>query len=277
MDREQNRIAVVPYTKVELEGDILELLCLQQKKNNVVTASELCRHFDMGKKTLTSILKPMQEKGYLQIGDKSGEIILTPYGISEGNEYIYRHDSISQFLQFIGVSAETADRDACRAEHILTDETIRTICDFANRGIYHDRKLWNTELTDRYEPGVYEFMMQIYSMERCRPRKFREEYEYYTENIYLEVGADRGWFELERRKDRQHNKTLWYKCATDAVSREWNRAQTGERGERLPANAFEFVIKPNAPLIEGHLLIAFTEEGERPDLWSSCQLEVEIW
>lgn len=277
MDREQNRIAVVPYTKVELEGDILELLCLQQKKNNVVTASELCRHFDMGKKTLTSILKPMQEKGYLQIGDKSGEITLTPYGISEGNEYIYRHDSISQFLQFIGVSAETADRDACRAEHILTDETIRTICDFANRGIYHDRKLWNTELTDRYEPGVYEFMMQIYSMERCRPRKFREEYEYYTENIYLEVSADRGWFELERRKDRQHNKTLWYKCATDAVSREWNRAQTGERGERLPANAFEFVIKPNAPLIEGHLLIAFTEEGERPDLWSSCQLEVEIW
>lgn len=277
MDREQNRIAVVPYTKVELEGDILELLCLQQKKNNVVTASELCRHFDMGKKTLTSILKPMQEKGYLQIGDKSGEITLTPYGISEGNEYIYRHDSISQFLQFIGVSAETADRDACRAEHILTDETIRTICDFANRGIYHDRKLWNTELTDRYEPGVYEFMMQIYSMERCRPRKFREEYEYYTENIYLEVSADRGWFELERRKDRQHNKTLWYKCATDAVSREWNRAQIGERGERLPANAFEFVIKPNAPLIEGHLLIAFTEEGERPDLWSSCQLEVEIW
>lgn len=277
MDREQNRIAVVPYTKVELEGDILELLCLQQKKNNVVTASELCRHFDMGKKTLTSILKPMQEKGYLQIGDKSGEITLTPYGISEGNEYIYRHDSISQFLQFIGVSAETADRDACRAEHILTDETIRTICDFANRGIYHDRKLWNTELTDRYEPGVYEFMMQIYSMERCRPRKFREEYEYYTENIYLEVSADRGWFELERRRDRQHNKTLWYKCATDAVSREWNRAQIGERGERLPANAFEFVIKPNAPLIEGHLLIAFTEEGERPDLWSSCQLEVEIW
>ena len=130
--KEDTRITLTPCSKSELEADILEYLCLQNKKKIPVTEVNICQHFHMLKKSLTAILKQMLEKGYIDSYEKNGVIELTPYGIREGNEYLYRHYSISQFLQFIGVGEKTADQDACRAEHILTDETVQALCSYVN-------------------------------------------------------------------------------------------------------------------------------------------------
>ena len=70
---------------------------------------------------------------------------------------------------------------------------------------------------------------------------------------------------------------MWYKSADGSEESEWIRAKHGEKGERIPANAFEFVLKANEVLMEGHLLVAYTEDGEKPDMWNSAQLEVELW
>lgn len=274
--REDNRITLTPCSKSELEADILEYLCLQNKKKIPVTEVQVCQHFHLLKKSLTAILKQMLEKGYLEQYEKNGEIALTPYGIREGNEYLYRHYSISQFLQFIGVQEATADQDACRAEHILTDETVQALCTYVNNDNQHyERKIRNSDLTDRYAPGRYEGMMEIYSMEQCRPRKFREENADYTGTIFLEIDQE-GWFELQYA-EKTGEKTLWYKNADGVEGVEWVKAECGEQGERIPVNAFEFVLKANEVLMEGHLLVAFTEGDEQPNLWNSGQLEVELW
>ena len=273
---EENRIELTPCSKSELEADILEYLCLQNRKGIPVNEVTICQHFGVIKKTLTAILKQMLEKGYIWPYQKNEVIQLTPYGIREGGEYLYRHHSISQFLQFIGVQEETADQDACRAEHILTDETIQALCAYVNDdSSCYERKTRNSDLTDRYAPGVYEGMMQIYSMEQCRPRKFREENEYYTGNILLEITKE-GWFELPYAGEK-FRKKLWYKSAEDSDGMQWIEAPHGKRGERIPANAFEFVLKANEMLMEGHLLIAFTEADEKPNMWNSAQLEVELF
>ena len=268
---------IQPHSKLELEADILELLCLWSKKNVQMTETNICNHFGIAKKTLTASLKQMLEKGYIEPYQKNEEIQLTPYGISEGNEYLYRHHSISQFLQFIGVEEKIADQDACRAEHIFTDETIQALCTFVNSDNKHyERRIRNSELTDRYEPGTYEFMMQVYSMEQARPRKLKEENSHYTGNIFLEITDEEGWFELEYENE-PFGKKLWYKNTFDITGEEWTQAKRGKKGERIPANAFEFIIKANEVIVEGHLLVAFTEENETPNMWNSCQLEVEIW
>lgn len=274
--KEDNRIELSPYSKAELEADILEFLCLQNKKNIPVTELQISQHFGVIKKTLTAILKQMLEKGYIYPYQKNEVIQLTPYGIREGNEYLYRHHSISQFLQFIGVGEDTADQDACRAEHILTDETVQALCRFVNDDNQHyERKTRNSDLTDRYAPGVYEGMMQIYSMEQCRPRKFQEENALYTGRIFLEITRE-GWLELEYAKEK-YQKKLWYKNSDSREELAWTEAVHGEKGERIPANAFEFVLKANEVLREGHLLIAFTEGNEKPNMWNSAQLEVVLW
>lgn len=277
MGKEENSaVESPPYSKEEMEGDILERLCLWNKQNIPATEINLCRDFGIPKITLTATLRKMLEKGYIEPYKKNEAIRLTLLGVNEGNEYLYRHNSISQFLQFVGVKEEVADQDACRAEHIFSDQTVEALCSFVNADYKnYVRKIRNTELTDRYEPGTYQFDMQIYSMEQCRPRKFREEYFDYTGNIFLEIGRE-GWFELEYAGEKWKKK-LWYKNAGRTTEDEWIEAPRGERGERIPANAFEFVIKYNEVLMEGHLLIALTGENEKPDIWNSCQLEVEIW
>ena len=273
----KRKIELPPYSRVEMETDILEQLCIWRRQGVEATETKVCQHFGILKKTLTAVLKQMLEKGYIYPYQPNESIGLTPYGISEGNECLERHHSISQFLQYIGVTEETADQDACRAEHFFTDETVKALCMFVNSDIKeYERRIRNSELTDRYAPGKYVFMMQIYSMDRQRPRKFCKEHFWYTGDIILEIG-DTGWFELQyAQEDKKFRKKLWYKKA-GSVTDDWKSARKGELGERIPANVFEYVVKAGESLVEGSLLIALTEQNERPDIWNSCQLEVELW
>lgn len=75
----------------------------------------------------------------------------------------------------------------------------------------------------------------------------------------------------------KYQKRLWYKNSESSEEMAWIEAVHGEKGERIPANAFEFVLKANEVLMEGHLLIAFTEGDEKPNMWNSAQLEIELW
>lgn len=79
--------------------------------------------------------------------------------------------------EFIGVNETIAEQDACRIEHVMSKESVRAVCLFANyENMYYERRIRNSELTDRYLPGVYTFVMQMYSMELCHLRKLAKEW-----------------------------------------------------------------------------------------------------
>lgn len=156
----------------------------------------------------------------------------------------------------------------------MSEESVRAVCQFANyENMYYERRIRNSELADRYLPGVYTFVMQMYSMELCHPRRLAKEYKSYSRDIFLEIDGNRGFFELKRTK-MFPQKPLWYQD----IKNEWIQAERGEYGERIPASMFEFVIKPNDRVMEGTILITFMNEKDgEPDRWSCEQLEVEIW
>jgi DtxR family Mn-dependent transcriptional regulator len=56
-----------------------------------------------------------------------GDIKLTPKGEDIAREILSRHKVLHRFLMSIGVSEETADKDACLMEHILSAETMDRI------------------------------------------------------------------------------------------------------------------------------------------------------
>ena len=60
--------------------------------------------------------------------------------------------------------------------------------------------LRNSALTDRYMPGVYTFVMQMYTMELCHSRRLAKAYKSYSREIILEIDKNRGFFELKRTK-----------------------------------------------------------------------------
>lgn len=261
------------HSQLENEEDILEQLCLWEKKGIPLTIERLCEHFNVDRDSMAVYLENMYQHNYIEQTDGQEEIALTAYGMAMGNNYIYRHNSISQMLQLIGVQEKIADQDACRIEHIVTDESTRAICQFINyENMYYERRIRNSELIDWYEKGKYNFIMQMYSLEQHCPRRLKEEYSRYSREIILDIG-DRSYFELQKHEPMLYKK-LWYK----GRDMQWTKAEMGEHGERIPANAFEFIVKPNDRIIEGNLLIAFmSDRQEEPEIWDCGQLEVEIW
>jgi Mn-dependent DtxR family transcriptional regulator len=55
--------------------------------------------------------------------DENGFITLTEAGELLAKKILERHRVLTEFLVRIGVSAETADDDACKMEHVISDET----------------------------------------------------------------------------------------------------------------------------------------------------------
>lgn len=263
----------LPHSSLEKEEDILEQICLWNNQGIPLDEEKLSRHFSMEPEKLSAYLRRLQQHNYIEPLLPGEEIRLTDYGLSVGNNYIYRHNSISQMLQFIGVNEKIADEDACRIEHIMTDESARAICQFINyENMYYERKIKKSDLTDRYEPGTYSFIMQMYSLEQRCPRRLKEEYDQYSRDLILRI-SEKGWFELNKTGSIGRKK-LWYQ----SIGRQWVQAESGSKGERIPANAFTFTVKPNDRVMEGNLLIAFMEEGqETPEVWDCGQLEVEVW
>jgi Mn-dependent DtxR family transcriptional regulator len=61
--------------------------------------------------------------------DDSSHLTLTESGREIAIRVYERHNIISGYLQMIGVSAETAVKDACRVEHVLSEESFQILKD----------------------------------------------------------------------------------------------------------------------------------------------------
>ena len=151
------------------------------------------------------------------------------------------------------------------------EKTVESICQFINSGVPSERILHHSDLRFRYEPGTYEMGMGIYEMERLCPRKLAQEYFWYKEWITLEISREKSTCKLIRKEESQSEK-LWY-MDRDAG---WLQAEEKECTICIPAQAFEFIICPSDPIIEGELLIAFVKEGDLPVEKACRELNVHI-
>ena len=67
--------------------------------------------------------------------DEHGNLILTGSGLSIALKIYERHLVISQFLISIGVAEEIAKKDACRMEHVISDESFEKIKQLSHKTI----------------------------------------------------------------------------------------------------------------------------------------------
>lgn len=200
----------LPSSRREIEEDMLEQICLIANTGIQVTVEELCSRMDMTKREVSFYLKQLNAHGYIireknthtgyqKDGTGSG-ILLTEFGKITGEEFQYRHEILTQFLQFVGVSDEKAQEDACRMEHVVSEETVQQICNFVDYGDTFERILKHSDLRSWYQTGKYMFLMGIYQIEKTCPRRFAREFGRFSENIWLHITEDKSSFELIKRK-----------------------------------------------------------------------------
>ena len=101
------------------------ILILSQRKENV-RAIDICEEMGYSKPSVSRGLKILRENSYIYI-DRNGYITLSKTGREVAEKIYERHQVLSALLVKIGVDEETATEDACRIEHVISDETFERL------------------------------------------------------------------------------------------------------------------------------------------------------
>lgn len=117
----------------ESKEDYLErIYLLGDQGKKPVKGIEVAAELGISKASVCLAAKKLAELGYLEY-DKEHELLLTDKGLALAKKVYERHEFWTTVLIEIGVSEETAGSDACRMEHVLTDESYNKMKLFFNR------------------------------------------------------------------------------------------------------------------------------------------------
>lgn len=110
----------------------LETILMLKEKQGTVRSIDIARTMNFSKPSVSRAVGILKEDGYI-IMDTGGEIELTEKGKEKAASIYERHQLLTRFLQQVsGVTKEAAEDNACRMEHIISDEVFLGIKQFMN-------------------------------------------------------------------------------------------------------------------------------------------------
>ena len=109
--------------------DYLETIFLLSKNNPGVHAIDIAKKLGYSKPSVTRAIGILKSKGFV-IVDEFNHIKLTNDGLVKAEKLYERHRTLSKFLELLGVKPQIAEKDACRMEHDISDETFCCISKF---------------------------------------------------------------------------------------------------------------------------------------------------
>ena len=101
------------------------ILQLTQKQGHVRSV-DISEHMGYSKPSVSRAVGLLKNGGYIVV-DSEGLITLTDTGLEIAQKIYERHTVLTQLLIRLGVSPDTANADACKLEHNLSDETFEAI------------------------------------------------------------------------------------------------------------------------------------------------------
>ena len=112
--------------------DYLETILVLQKKLGMVRSVDVARHMEVSKPSVCHAVAVLQEGGFL-IMDEDHFLHLTDVGREVAEKIYERHCFFTEQLIAAGVDPKTAEADACRIEHIISDESFSRLKEAAEQ------------------------------------------------------------------------------------------------------------------------------------------------
>lgn len=113
--------------------DYLESILLLENRDGAARVTDIANRMGVAKSSVHTALHSLSEKGLL-IQEHYGTIHLTGEGIRIASNVYSRHKSLVAFFeQVVGVNAETAEKDACAVEHVLSKESMKRIVEMTKK------------------------------------------------------------------------------------------------------------------------------------------------
>ena len=107
--------------------DYLESMLMMKEMHGYVRSVDVAEHLGVTKPSVTYATKRLRENGYIEM-DRDGLITLTDRGMAIAAKMLDRHHTLTKFLMELGVDAETAEEDACKMEHDISEQTYAALC-----------------------------------------------------------------------------------------------------------------------------------------------------
>lgn len=106
--------------------DYLEAMYILKRQKGYVRNFLFCNYLNYSKASVSVAIRGLVAEGYV-IKDEHGYVELTAEGKKIAKKVYARHLLLEEFLELIGVSPETANHDACRMEHTISEESYKKI------------------------------------------------------------------------------------------------------------------------------------------------------
>ena len=110
----------------------LEDIYVLSLEHNVVRPVDLAKKMGFSKPTISEWMNKLRDQGYVEPDNGTG-LHLTPKGEAIAKSVYERHVVLCRLFELIGVSPETAEEDACRVEHYISDETFACMKEYFER------------------------------------------------------------------------------------------------------------------------------------------------
>ena len=110
----------------ESAENYLETILLLSKKLPVVRAVDIANELGYKKSSVSIAMKHLREKEHITVTD-SGFISLTESGLAVAEMIYERHELLTRVLVSLGVSEDVASEDACKIEHVISQESFEAI------------------------------------------------------------------------------------------------------------------------------------------------------
>lgn len=106
--------------------DYLEAILVLHKKMGMVRSVDIARHMEVSKPSVCHAVTILQDGGFLTM-DEDNLLHLTNEGLSIAKNIYERHCFFKEQLISAGVDPLTADKEACKMEHTISEESFRKL------------------------------------------------------------------------------------------------------------------------------------------------------
>ena len=104
----------------------LETIHILSQNSPTVRSIDIVEHMGYSKPSVSRAVSTLKKDGYITVGEDGG-LQLTEKGLEVARTMYERHTVLTKLLMGLGVEESVASEDACRMEHVLSEESFAAI------------------------------------------------------------------------------------------------------------------------------------------------------
>lgn len=114
--------------------DYLEVICNYIDSERNIKAIDISKELKISRASVTEALKKLETKGYINY-DRYDAISLTESGKEIAQSVVSKHNVLQSFFEnILGLSREEASINACKIEHVITENAFNKISEYIKTG-----------------------------------------------------------------------------------------------------------------------------------------------